>query len=173
MVVVPPVARNMNAPLMPVEQIAGGAPLTTEQRLMEYIARIQAEGLATRQHLSNPAALGSEAIRALYGYFERANALQNKAGRKARVMSDDDKTDSAAADESSQLPAGPASNNLQLVGNTEEIAAKKKDTSISEADFDRAIDAMLSVMSYSVEIGMITTASSNMSKSTSTLIRGQ
>lgn len=175
MVVVSPGAGNMSTSLMPLEQVAAKSPLTAEQRLTDYIAQVQAEGLAAGKNISNPAALGGVALKALNGYFERASSLHNKAVRKARAMSDD-KTDTGKTEEASKLPPGPASNNLQLASNKGEVApakVEKRVAGVSDADMDRAIDALLSVMSYSVETSMITTATNNLSKSTSTLIRGQ
>src|SRR5688572_7782759 len=79
---------------------------TAEQKLMEYIARFQAQGLASAQHLGNPAAISGEALKSLKGYFERATSLQDKARAKEKVMSNQgDDTTTLTASSLPNLPA--------------------------------------------------------------------
>jgi hypothetical protein len=176
MAAVTPVSPNNSLPLQPVDP-AGPAKnsLTAEQRLMDYIARFQAEGLARGQHLANPAALGGEALKALNGYFERATALQENAARKARAMSDDNSEIKAqdGATQIAQLPAGPASDRLEPIAEIGEAPVERKVSGITDAELDRTVEALMAVMGYGVETSMITTATNNISKSSSTLIRGQ
>jgi hypothetical protein len=177
MAAVPPVAPNNSLPLQPIDPVGPSRnTLTAEQRLVDYIARFQAEGLASGKHLANPAALGGEALKALNGYFERATALQEGAARKAQAMSDDRNqltTVQDGAEQVAQLPGGPASDRLETISSVEAVSAEPKVTGITEAELDRTVEALMAVMGYSVETSMITTAANNISKSSSTLIRGQ
>jgi hypothetical protein len=150
-----------------------GMPAGSEQKLIDYIARFQAHGVQTGNALSNPSALGGEALKALKGYFERASSLQDAFTRKAHAMSNDENGTSASHD-GNQLPALQGGRESERSGaaapNGERI---EKVAGVSDADLDRAVEALMQVMSYSMETSMITTASNNVSKSASTLIRGQ
>ena len=148
-------------------------PLTLEQKLLDYIARHQAEGLAKGQHLGNPAALGGEALKTLKGYFERATALQESWARKAHVMSENGEGIlSSGGGQLATLPGGPASKRLEP-GVVRAGGAGEKIAGITDADLDRTVEALMQVMRYSMETGMITTATNNVSKSATTLLRGQ
>jgi hypothetical protein len=148
-------------------------PLTFEQKLLDYIARHQAEGLARGQHLGNPAALGGEALKSLKGYFERATALQESWARKAHVVSENREGMKPAGGglQLASLPGGPASDRMEPVmpksGSGEKIA------SVSDAELDRTVDALMQIMHFTVETNMLTSATHNVSKSVMTLIHGQ
>jgi hypothetical protein len=172
---VTPVAPSGAAPM---QSPADAAPSSqngpmTEQRLLDYIMRFQAEGLAKAQHLANPAAISGEALKALNGYFERATALQENAARKARVMSESsDGMLSSANNPLVPLPGGPAREHLEPAMRPAGMPAQKVE-GITDAELNRAVDALVEVMRYSMETSMITTATNNVTKSAMTLTRGQ
>jgi hypothetical protein len=145
-----------------------------EQRLLDYVARYQADGLAQGRHLGNPAALAGEALKSLKGYFERANALQDNWARKAQGMSENEMgTRSATAGglQLASLPGGPANERLgPAIARTE---SGDKIRGISDAELDRTVEALMQVMHYSVETNMITSATHNVSKSVMSLLHGQ
>lgn len=147
-------------------------PLTLEQKLLDYIARNQAEGLAKGEHLGNPAALGGEALKSLKGYFERTTSLQESWARKARIMTENGEGNlSKGGTQLAVLQSGPASERLEPA--MAKGSPGEKIAGITEADLDRTVEALMQVMRYGMETGMITTATGNVSKSATTLTRGQ
>lgn len=146
--------------------------LTAEQRLIDYIVRFQAQGLASAQHLGNPAAISGEALKALKGYFERAAGLQDRLSEKGKGMSSTG-DDGAMLTEAQlpDLPAGPARAPFEPTSRIEEVGEKTENLSLVE--LQRVMDVMLEIMHYSLETSMVTSATGNVSKSVSTLMRGQ
>jgi hypothetical protein len=176
MTAVTPVAPNSTATvegaIESVNPVRQSGP-TSEQRLLDYIARFQAEGLARAQHLANPAAMSGEALKALNGYFERATALQDAAARKVQVMSDQgDGAASGTGKELATLPGGPARERLEPAIHRASAPGQKIEA-ITEAKMSRAVDALMEVLRYSMDTAMVTTATNNISKSATTLTRGQ
>ena len=169
-------ALNPVAPQNAALPNAGGvgqqtASPTMEQRLLDYISRYQAEGLAKGQHLSNPAALGGEALKSLKGYFERATALQESWAKKAQVMSENGEGILSSGNmQLTSLPGGPASARLEPA--MAKSGSAEKVQGISDNDLERTVEALMQVMQYSVETTLISTATNNVSKSAMTLIRG-
>jgi hypothetical protein len=168
MAAVNPIASQSTALPNPVGVAEQNMPLSGEQKLLDYIAGHQAEGLAKAQHLGNPAALGGEALKSLKGYFERGTALQESWARKARVMSENGE---GGGVQLASLPAGPASEWLEPVA--AKRGAGEKIASISDTELQRTVDVLMKMMNYSVETNMITSATHNVSKSVMTLIHGQ
>ena len=72
------------------QQIAPAAG--SEQRLIDYIAHLQSQGV-TSPSFSNPQALVGEAMKSLKGYFERANGMNDHLSVKGKRM---DKSENAA-----------------------------------------------------------------------------
>lgn len=172
MTAVTPVSPDIATPLPAAQSVPGEKSLTAEQRLLDYILRFQAEGLTSGQQLGNPAALSGEALKSLKSYFERATALQENAARKVSGMN---KGDGIFAQGDAQLPAlpgGPARELLEPAvrrseGITEKVAG------ITDAELNHAVDALMRVLQYGMETAMVTTATNNISKSATTLTRGQ
>jgi hypothetical protein len=176
MAAVTPVAPNSTATIEgsieAINPVRQGGP-TSEQKLLDYIARFQAEGLARAQHLANPAAMSGEALKALNGYFERATALQDAAARKVHVMSEQgDGLLSGGSKELATLPGGPARERLEPAVHRAGAPGQKVEA-ISDAELNRAVDALMEVLRYSMDTAMVTTATNNISKSATTLTRGQ
>jgi hypothetical protein len=173
---VTPVAPHGAAPMQSQVDAApsGQNGQMTEQRLLDYITRFQAEGLAKAQHLANPAALSGEALKTLNGYFERANALQDSAARKARVMSEssDGMFSNGTAQQLPALPGGPARERLEPATRSGNLPAQQVE-GVTDAELSRTVDVLVEVMRYGMEASMISTATSNVSKSAMTLTRGQ
>lgn len=174
MAVVTPVAQNGVAPSQAMTPGApGGNTVTAEQTLLDYVARFQAEGLASRQGLANPAALSGEALKALKGYFDRATDLQDSAVRKAQMMSENGSDLVPRSEgEVSTLPGGPARENLEPAAAQIEASADKV-SGISNAELDQTIEALMTVLHYGMETSLIASASHNISRSGNTLLRGQ
>ena len=173
MATVNPVAPQSAALPNPVGVSQQDMPLSFEQKLLDYVSRHQAEGLARAQHLANPAALGGEALKSLKGYFERATALQESWARKARIMSEhgDGMRSAGGGLQLASLPGGPASDSMEPVMGTSSHG--EKISRISDAELDRTVEALMQMMNFSVETNMITSATHNVSKSVMTLIHGQ
>lgn len=156
----------------------GVAQTTTpmaEQKLLDYLAQYQAQGLQSGRNMGNPSALSGEALRALNGYFERATNLQEMASRKASAMSETGDKALVPA-QSGQPSAALQTGSPEVLQPAHEQTALEPAESVppvDEAELERTIEVLLKVMHYSMETGMITTASGNISKSTQTLIRGQ
>lgn len=144
-----------------------------EHKLLDYIARHQAEGLAKGQHLGNPAALGGEALKSLKGYFERATALQDNAVRKANMMKESGEGVQSATGgmQLASLPSGPAGQRMDPVmaksGPGEKIAP------VTDMDLERTVEALVQAMQYGVETSLISAATNNVTKSAMTLLHGQ
>jgi hypothetical protein len=172
MTVVTPVAGQGEA----LSSVATSAPqelsATFEQKMLDYVARHQAEGLASGQHLGNPAALGGEALKSLKGYFERSNVLQESWARKAHNMSGDGKgLQPEGGMQLVSLPAGPASQRIEPP--MANVSSGERVESISEKALERTIDALMQTMRYTTESTMITTATHNATRSITSLIHGQ
>lgn len=172
MAAVNPVAPQSSVPAETVGVAQKEAP-SLEHKLLDYIARHQAEGLAKGQQLGNPAALGGEALKSLKGYFERATALQDSAVRKANMKKESVEGAQSATGglQLTSLPSGPAGQHMDPVmaksGSGERIA------SISDTDLERTVEALVQSMHYSVETTLISTATNNVTKSAMTLLHGQ
>ncbi len=167
---IPPSAASPTQSPQAMESSQNG--LTAEQRLIDYIVRFQAQGLASAQHLGNPAAISGEALKALKGYLERAAALQDKLSEKGTGMSSTG-DDGAFLTEAQlpDLPAGPARAPFEPTSRIEGVGGRTE--SLSMVELQRVMDVMLEIMHYSLETSMVTSATGNVSKSVSTLIRGQ
>jgi hypothetical protein len=172
MAAINPVAAENAALPSPAGVAQQDMPLTLEQRLLDYIARHQAEGLAKGQHFANPAALGGEALKSLKGYFERATALQESWARKANVMSKNrEAMGSAGGLQLASLPGGPASERMEPT--EPKRGAGEKIAGITDAELNRTVEQLMEMMQYSVETNMLTSVTHNVSKSVMTLIHGQ
>ena len=156
----------------PVEPVGQNGP-TSEQKLVDYVMRFQAEGLARAQHLANPAAISGEAVQALKGYLERASALYDSAARKARVMSESgDGLMTKGSNQLAVLPGGPARERLEPAVHASGEPVQKPEN-ITDAELGQAVDVLVDVLRYSMETAMVSTATNNVSKSAMTLTRGQ
>jgi hypothetical protein len=171
------------AAVNPIMSQSAGAPTTAgalpeeralslEQKMLDYIAAHQAEGLAKGQQLGNPSALAGEALKTLKGYFERATALQDSAARRTQAM--DTNGNSLGSEGGLQLASlspGPASGQLERAGASR--GPGEKISAITDADLEHTVEALMKMMHYTVESTLIGTATNNVSKSVMTLIHGQ
>lgn len=172
MTAVTPVSPDIATPLPAAQSVPGQNTLTAEQRLLDYILRFQAEGLASGQQLGNPAALSGEALKSLKSYFERANGLQENAARKVRAMSNGEGIAAQGDVQLPALPGGPAREVLEPAIRRNEAVGEKV-AGITDAELTNAVDALMRVLQYGMETAMVTTATNNISKSATTLTRGQ
>ena len=163
-----PLATNVDV-AVPARQTAS---LNSEQKLIDYIARLQTQGLTT-QSFSNPTGLASEALRSLKGYFERANSLNDQMRRKVnRMDQDEDLASLAQADHDTEmLPSGPAGQALEPAGASgQELEAASK---VTQNEIERLCMVLIESARYGAESAVITTASGNVNKSVMMLVRGQ
>lgn len=162
------------------------AALSSEQKLFDFISRVQAEAHGAGgkgSHISNPVALSGEAMNALKAYLERANKLEEIWGRKVSSMKDSDSVlllpqgnNGAARDLDASLHSGPASAPFDSVAGIEQRAdgggVESIEGNVTDAELDKVISALSVILQHGAETAMITTATSNIGKSVSTLIRG-
>lgn len=147
--------------------------LTSERKLFDYVAEIQAQSLVNGKapHLANPAALGGETLRLLQGYFDRANKLYGSSSKKVNMMSENSGQIDKSADQN-PLHAGPAHSHLQSAearGQTSTDAIP----AVTDSELSRAAEMMLQVLRFGLEVNFISSSAGSMSKSVNTLIRGQ
>lgn len=148
------------------------ASLGSEQRLIDFIAGLQAQGLTTQQ-FSNPAGLASEALRALEGYFERVNSMNDQMRRAVnRTNQNEDLGSLSHAEQETQaLPGGPASQTLDAVvtsGNDEAGSVNK----VTMNEIERLYDKLVDWAEFGAVTAIVSTASESVSRSTMTLVRG-
>ncbi|HEY7644812.1 MAG TPA: hypothetical protein VH858_07225 [Hyphomicrobiales bacterium] len=151
------------------QQIAPAAG--SEQRLIDYIAHLQSQGV-TNPSFSNPQALVGEAMKSLKGYFERANGMNDHLSVKGKRM---DKSEDAAlagqSDAQSALPSGPAGEKLEPA--SAEQGQIEGAGSVTVKEIERLSDMLAESMRFCMETNIVGTGVANVSKSVMTLIRGQ
>jgi hypothetical protein len=174
-----PVAAQSAAPLESAG--AAGRPdqqsnVTTERKLFEYVAEIQAQSLMAGKagQLANPAALGGETLRLLQGYFDRAGKMQDMASKKVSLMSEDKSQGAGATAKDGEAPvhAGPARQNFEPVQQAPGGAAGAVQP-IADTELDRTVEILMQVLSFAVETNLVASGSGSISRSVNTLLRGQ
>lgn len=178
-----PVAAQNAAPVTPAPAEAPGtagradpqANVTSERKLFEYVAEIQAQSLLAGKagHLANPAALGGETLRLLQGYFDRAGKVQDLTSKKVQFMSDDkSQAAGAAKDDGPPVHAGPARQQLEPTGPGAGSAVGGVQP-VADAELDRTVEILMQVLSFAVETNLVASGSGSISRSVNTLLRGQ
>lgn len=164
----------IDVPARQVEAPTQNTSVAMEDKLVEYISRLQAQG-AHGHEIANPAALGSEVLSMLKGYLDRASRLQNLNGGKVNSMSESSalslSEDQGGLQQAAFRP-GPAEQFFEPVAPVLEHNGKVAPTT-SSVDLDRAIELLSELLSFSVETSFISAATANISKSTTTLLHGQ
>jgi hypothetical protein len=174
-----PVAAPNPAPVEPTGAVGPyerHTGLTSERKLFEYVAELQAQSMLSGKalQLANPAALGGETLRLMQGYFDRANKLQDMNSKKVQFMGEDSSERAKAPDErdAGDLHAGPASRNFEpALGGSQGSAAKVD--AIGDTDLDRTVEMLMRVLNFAVETNLVASGSGAVSRSVNTLIRGQ
>jgi hypothetical protein len=169
----------LNVPTRDIEMPTGtqtgqNVTVALEHKLVEYIARLQVQG-GIGQESANPAALGSEVLSVLKSYLDRASRLQNLQGGKVNVMSEPSVlslSEDQGGLQNAVFTPGPAERYFEPAAPVREETAKAV-PALSGADLDRAINLLSELLSFSFETSFIGTATSNVSKSTNTLLHGQ
>lgn len=147
--------------------------LSAQHKLVEYITQLQARGGGYGHDVANPAALGSEALKLLKGYLERADRLQEMTGARVNKMEENAVLTPPNEEglQNAVFTPGPAEQYFKPpapVGDkVESIPA------LSSTDLDRAIQMLSEILSFSTETTFISVATTNVSKSANTLVRGQ
>jgi hypothetical protein len=179
-----PVAAQNVTPVTPAPAEAPGAAgrsdpqqgnVTSERKLFEYVAEIQAQSLMAGKagHLANPAALGGETLRLLQGYFDRAGKVQDMTSKKVHFMSDDKSQAAAAAkDDGPPVHAGPARQQLEPAVPSAGGAVSGVQP-VADAELDRTVEILMQVLSFAVETNLVASGSGSISRSVNTLLRGQ
>ena len=166
-----PVAPNGTGTSVQPVQHVGQNGMSAEQQMLDYIMRFQAEGLAKGQNLANPSAISGEALKSLKGYFERANALQDRATGKVQKMSES----AEGKVETGQLPAlpgGPARERLEPAVQRTDVPAQRVEA-VSDSELSRLVEVLVETTRFSMDTALITAAGNNIGKSATTLTRGQ
>lgn len=152
-----------------------GVAVAMEHKLVEYIARLQVQGVYGQQ-FSNPAALSSEVLNVLKGYMERASKLEQMAGGKASGMNDGPMLTLASNEggvQTASYAPGPAERQLEPLAPVEGGLQTLGAAPIGGAELERAIQLLSQLLSFSFETSFIGTATTNVSKSANTLLHGQ
>ncbi len=143
-----------------------------DRTLTDYVAQLQAQG-AFGQQLGNPAALGSEALKFLNSYFDRVSSLDKGSSKKVGAMSESKGLEGAevASVDNSGLPPGPAGQMLETAS-PGDATGDYRVSGIGGHDVESAIAMLSELLSFAVETQAITAMTSNVTKSTTTLLRG-
>ncbi len=145
-----------------------------DRALVDHVATFQSQGSFGHQ-VGNPAALGSEALKFLEGYMQRVAKLQNNSGERvdsANVSKDNSGTIEIASVDGSGISSGPASKALEPSETTSALNGAGGAVSIGGTDVEQAVKLLSEILSYSVETQAIMSITTNMTKATSTLLRG-
>lgn len=145
-----------------------------DRTLVDYVGTFQAQG-ALGQQIGNPAAIGSEALRILDGYLQRVSNFRNKTGERVSAMSgntDNSAGIEVAAVDSAGLAPGPAARMLESSSTPSGVQGQEGVSSIGGRDVDHAIQMLSEILSFALETTAITSITTNITKSTSTLLRG-
>lgn len=152
------------------------ASFTSERKLSEYVAEIQAQSLAAGKAglLANPAALGGEAMKLLKGYFDRLNKTENLTSKKVNFMSEDkgQGADAAAKDNGSPVHGGPARQHFEPTAQTASGGAVDGIQPMAEPELSRTAEMLLQSLRLASEGSLIASAASGFQRSTNTLLRG-
>jgi hypothetical protein len=148
----------------------------TEARLIDFLATVQAHAQQGQQ-LGNPTALGSEAAGVLRGYLERTQELREKLAQKARAMEGAENQPSAGSATSGSSGATHLAS-LQGQGQSVRTDASGGITPGAPnmemaANLDKVLEMLSSMLGFALETTLIGTATSNLSKATTTLLHGQ
>jgi hypothetical protein len=162
-------AQNLTALSGGTGQNAAGV----ETKLLDYIAKLQAEGMS-RQQFANPAALGNEAFKVLRGYLQHVRDFQVNGDIKGGGMSNADLSTprEGKADAEAALAPGPAKQSLETASAAGGAPAGEMN-GVSGPELNRAIELLSGMLNLSLEMTFVGTATSNVTKSANTLIRGQ
>lgn len=172
MAAITPVAPDSTASFVEAVQPVRQNGSNAEQRLLDYVARFQAEGLAKGQHLANPAAISGEALKSLKGYFERASTLQDSAARKVQRMSESGEGTAQSGGQLTPLPGGPARERLEPAIHRAGEPAQRVEA-VSDNELSRLVDVLVETTRFTMDTSLITAAGNNIARSATTLTRGQ
>lgn len=148
--------------------------VSTEHKLAQYIAQMQVQGFQG-QGITNPAALGSEALMLLKGYLERAGQMQESQG--ARVKSMEENTaptpDGNEGLQNAVFTPGPAERYFEPAAPVQDGMAEAVAPAMSNGELDRAIHLLSEMLRFGFETSFIGVATNNVSKAANTLLHGQ
>jgi hypothetical protein len=145
------------------------ASLGSEQKLIDYIAHLQSQGVTT-QSFNNPAGLASEAMKSLKGYLERANSLSDQVARRMKGM-DQSESEAAFGGNVEELPGGPASQSLTESQASDNGGADGM-SKVTMSELQRLSEVLTESLRYGAETTVVSTAAGNISKSVTTLMHG-
>lgn len=145
-------------------------PMNSERDLLDFAASVRSSPMAGMPQAANPAALAGEIMGGLKGYFDKAQAMQDRI-MSQRLTSGDGAGVNVASLEPSAGPEGSS----RLPG-SEETAG---DGSMSEfrkvglAELERAQELALQSQFFLAETTVVTHAAGNIPHSINTLLKGQ
>lgn len=169
----------MSVTLTAVPAAANGADATAagappEQARFDASANAQGNGLAGINHLANPAALASELLDSLRGYFERAQSIAKatRTSESNRGQDDGDGLTTVAMRTGElDLHGGPARESLEPPDNLDNGVSSP--VGVSVAELQRTMEVALASMNYVNETALLVRGTSQVSHSANTLLKGQ
>jgi hypothetical protein len=143
-----------------------------ERPLSDVMAEVQQSPAAAAARLANPAALASEVVGGLRGFFERAQILERAPRTRQRQEADNAGVYAALTPEPAQtdLHGGPAREPLEPLDAETQVSAP---TAVSLAQLQRAMDLALASMNFATETTLVVRGTSQISHSANTLLKGQ
>jgi hypothetical protein len=166
----------MSVTLTAVPAAANGADATPvspppEQARFDASANAQGDGLAGINHLANPAALASELLDSLRGYFERAQNIAKATRTSESNRGQDDGnglTTVAMRAGELDLHGGPARESLEPLDN-----GVSSPVGASVAELQRTMEVALASMDFVNETALLVRGTAQVSHSANTLLKGQ
>ena len=141
----------------------------SERPLADLMAELRQSPAA---HLANPAALASEVLGGLRGFFERAQFLERAPRTRQRDEADNAGVYAALTREPAQtdLHGGPAREPLEPLEPETQVSTP---VALSLAQLNRAMDLALASMNFATETSLVVRGTSQISHSANTLLKGQ
>jgi hypothetical protein len=167
---VPGVHAVFSAGLAPTPSAAGAAPTPPsgehplDQPLTDALREMSgfSANVGDASHMASPAALFGETLERLRGFLKRADAM-SKSGSWTPGHAG---SSFAGAD----LHAGPAQASLEPIWSAEQAQRSTTDNAVG---FDEIAQHVLDSMSFALEADLVAKTTSQIGKSTNTLVKGQ
>jgi hypothetical protein len=180
MSVIPPVTAPVTPPVgatpTPGEtaDAAGANARLPERQIFDYAIELQQAALNDGGRLANPAALVSNVVEGLRGFFERARRASQFTKELEHKPHDNLLSTGVAttSEPASMLHGGPARQSLEPIGTDYERPASSEIDDNGELA-DRLTDEMLNAAFVRVQATLIAAGTGHISGSVNTLLRGQ
>jgi hypothetical protein len=153
---------------------AGANARSPERQIFDYAIELQQAALNDGGRLANPAALVSNVVDGLRGFFERARRASQFTKELEHKPHDHVLSMEAAAtsEPTAMLHGGPAQQSLEPIGTDYDRPASSEIDDTGELA-DRLTDEMLNAAFVRVQATLIAAGTGHISGSVNTLLRGQ